>query len=103
MTGEIMSGICKICGEKKNLERFNTYFPGIKCECHSPYHFIIQECCKECRNKLEKPLTTKIRLKTDKSRCVGKVYEVDVELLEALSNQFLDRLKESENKAEQNL
>ena len=62
MNGEIMHGICEICGADADLKRTTFYYP-IKCECHSPQHFISIEHCKDC--KPQEPQYTKVEYKTE--------------------------------------
>lgn len=61
MSGEVEFGKCEICGKETTMER--TYFRyRIKCECHSPYHFVLVIHCKDCIP--EEPANTKIVIKT---------------------------------------
>jgi hypothetical protein len=42
-------GTCCICNaENINLIRTNFKYENIKCECHSPYHFILFDHCINC-------------------------------------------------------
>lgn len=62
MSGVVEFGICDICKKENYMER--TYFHyDIKCECHSPKHFILIIHCKDCIPK--EPKETKIILKTE--------------------------------------
>lgn len=47
MNGEMMYGMCDVCGKESYLRRTYFYY-GIKCECHSPEHFEIVEHCEDC-------------------------------------------------------
>ena len=40
-------GICGICNKIKGLQR-TYYHYNIKCECHSPNHFVRISHCKDC-------------------------------------------------------
>lgn len=60
--GEIETGKCECCG-KDNVRLERTYFRyPIKCECHSPEHFVLIRHCEDCTP--EEPKETKITLKT---------------------------------------
>jgi hypothetical protein len=63
MCGEIMYGKCEICGKEAPLQRTTFRYENIKCECHSPCHFIAIEHCKDCTPN--EPNETKIILKTE--------------------------------------
>lgn len=59
--GEMMYGTCEICGKKDvPLER-KVYYYGIKCECHSPQHFVAIEHCKDCVPKPPKRITVEMK------------------------------------------
>lgn len=59
--GEVMIGKCEICG-KENVELTRKYYYyDIKCECHSPKHFVIVEHCKDCIPKPPKKITVEIK------------------------------------------
>lgn len=47
------TGICDICGEEENKQLIRYYFryENDKCNCHSPYHFDIFDCCQYCKPK----------------------------------------------------
>ncbi len=44
-------GICNICGKEENEQLIRYYFSyeNDKCDCHSPYHFDLFDCCKDCK------------------------------------------------------
>ena len=44
-------GICDICGkaEDKQLIRYYFRYENDKCDCHSPYHFDVYDCCQGCK------------------------------------------------------
>lgn len=49
---ETMVGKCDCCGkENVPLQRMTFKYTGMPCECHSPYHFIIRNHCKDCTPK----------------------------------------------------
>lgn len=57
--GDIEFGQCEVCNKENILRR--TYFHyDIKCECHSPNHFVIIRHCNECEPK--QPLTTAVHV-----------------------------------------
>lgn len=62
MSGTCEFGKCDICKEEKPLQRTYFYY-NIKCECHSPYHFVIVHHCFDC--VAIEPKETTITLKTD--------------------------------------
>lgn len=45
------TGYCDICGklENKQLTRYYFRYENDKCNCHSPYHFDVFNCCSECK------------------------------------------------------
>ena len=45
------TGYCDICGklENKQLTRYYFRYENDKCNCHSPYHFDVFDCCSECK------------------------------------------------------
>lgn len=51
-------GKCDICGNDKFLSRKYFNYDNIKCECHSPNHFIFVSHCNMCEPV--EPDTTKI-------------------------------------------
>lgn len=60
--GEMEIGRCECCGaENVQLQRKYFRYP-IKCECHSPEHFIMIRHCENCNPK--EPEETRITLKT---------------------------------------
>jgi hypothetical protein len=63
--GEAMFGKCEICGKEAILER-TTFHYGIKCECHSPNHFVAINHCKDCVP--EEPKEIHVTLSTQKVR-----------------------------------
>lgn len=62
MSGDMMFGKCRCCGKEKPLAKTVFRYP-IKCECHSPTHFISIEHCKDCIPK--EPTYTKVEFKTE--------------------------------------
>lgn len=44
-------GYCYICGKLENKQLIRHYFryENDKCDCHSPYHFDLFDCCQECK------------------------------------------------------
>lgn len=62
VNGEIEVGKCECCG-KENVPLERTYFHyPVKCECHSPSHFIMIRHCEDCEP--EEPRETKVTFKT---------------------------------------
>lgn len=63
MSGCCEIGTCEICKkEKVSLRR--TYFNyDLKCECHSPCHFVMVSHCKDCVPV--EPKETKVTLLVD--------------------------------------
>lgn len=44
-------GVCDVCGkeEHKQLIRYYFRYENDKCNCHSPYHFDLFDCCQTCK------------------------------------------------------
>ena len=67
--GEMEYGKCEVCGKENSLTR-TYYHYNIKCECHSPTHFVVVKHCRGCIPK--PPREIKVYLK-------GKDYLIDEE------------------------
>ena len=66
-------GKCDCCGEYGQLYR--TYFHyNIKCQCHSPNHFIVKDHCKMCVPV--EPFEQKITFTTEQIKELEEMYEV---------------------------
>ncbi len=48
MSGESEFGKCEVCKTETHLQR-TTFHYDIKCECHSPNHFITIRHCSNCK------------------------------------------------------
>ena len=57
-----MHGTCSICGKVGPL-RVTDFRYNIKCACHSPYHVIRIEHCKDCVPV--EPRETKVTFRTE--------------------------------------
>jgi len=44
-----MFGACDICGKEGNITRHYFRYENDKCDCHSPYHFELFDCCSTCK------------------------------------------------------
>lgn len=42
-------GDCDICGKRDNMTRYYFRYENDKCNCHSPYHFDLFDCCSDCK------------------------------------------------------
>ncbi|CAG7580239.1 MAG: hypothetical protein SLAVMIC_00316 [uncultured marine phage] len=60
--GECEYGICDICNREAYIDR-KYYRYDIKCECHSPNHFVICYHCENCEPT--EPTETKISLRQE--------------------------------------
>jgi len=62
--GEMEVGRCECCGrENVPLSRKYYHYNNIKCECHSPNHFILIRHCNDCEPK--EPIYTKVEYRTE--------------------------------------
>lgn len=77
--GEMEFGKCEVCGKEAPLVR--TYFRyNIKCECHSPNHFVLVRHCKGCIPK--EPVYTKVEFKTEDLKSPVKL------AMKVITNEF---------------
>lgn len=79
--GSVMYGKCDVCKKEAPLKRVTFYYPNVKCECHSPYHFELKEVCKDCEAK--EPMETEVTFKTEELK---KLVFIDKDKFEHLLN-----------------
>ena len=83
--GDVEIGICKVCGEKKKLERTYFNYP-VDCECHSPNHFETIRHCENCKPK--EPEETLVLYNTAKPNKLVVMTSDELEhLLNCMCNQ----------------
>jgi hypothetical protein len=56
-------GTCGCCGKEASLQRTTFEYPGVKCECHGPHHFVMYHHCSECNPK--EPTYSAVEFKTE--------------------------------------
>ena len=57
---DIEMGKCEMCGELNQIHR--TYYNyDIKCECHSPNHFVLVRHCRSCKPEPQEKIVVTIK------------------------------------------
>lgn len=82
-------GCCEVCSKPNNLIR-TTFHYDIKCECHSPNHFVVVRHCKDCKPK--EPREIKVTLKASLYK-VGRIKPGDEVVMYRCSEAELDKYK----------
>ena len=81
---DVEFGRCDICKKETYISR-KYYRYDIKCECHSPYHFVIVYHCKDCVPV--EPTETTVTLKTSYIKNIEQ--EIRKEKIKRLNNERL--------------
>lgn len=66
MSGDCLYGKCEVCGKTGHMKITTFDYSTIKCECHSPHHFVRVQHCEFCTPK--EPHTITIVFKTSNIR-----------------------------------